>query len=586
MTLFGLPDFQQPLPLGEGVIYAPYGNLGPYTLLPRRLAVAQRADGGVDFALSLLRGANPDLPPKPHGIIDFRLHLHYPLAEALAALREQHPHAVLQPASVDSGWLRLYPTSHDIPDDLRQPVSLVWTAFDVPRYTLKLSDTTTLKLKGALQAQALLLMAQAELLIAGVAPRLPLRVRFDPAKLVADLSDRGDQPSAIAYAAIHQYFAQPRETLPLELDGEVSDPEVFAATMTDWICTRLGTWVPAPTETGSGYVALQPVGEGRFEWDLSQPQRVLRPWAIALNPLEAAQEIVQAQGLEAVFKEVTVPALPTGAHAVEVRANLPTVRPGVLAAGVTLTAPPALPHRLQTQTATAEFKPPGDRAQVVLRLSPAEALAYTYSTYMVLRQGNRVQQLRGPETPATASLLHLTPDQFPVVFVPVEAEGDLLAIATLSGTCRWRLGQEAHQQSFSLTANQPSLALALPQEAEAIAVEFTATSLSDAHTLSLPPSEAPHYRLGLHSFAEYGPHQVDITCALPDPLVAIELRPEASEAQASLVVFTPDDPRKTWRYWARSPFQPGYRYRRRGATAWSPVQSPFQPLTLHPGDLP
>ncbi len=584
MSLFGLPDFQQPRQQGEGLLYAPYGNLGPYTLLPQRLAIAQQPDGSIDFALSLLRGVNPDLPPKPHGIIDFRLHLHYPLAPELEVLREQHPNAVLQPASFDTGWLNLYPISQEIPDDVRGAVPLLWNA-KAPRYTLKLSDTTILKLKGALQSKALLLMAQAELLLVGVAPRLPLRVRFDPAKLVADLGERIDQPGAIAHQDIHQYFAQPHQTLPLELDGEVSDPEAFAATMTDWTCARMGKWVPAPSETGSGYVALQPVGEGRFEWDLSQPQRAMRPWTIALNPLEAAQAIVQAQGIEAVFKEVTVPTLPTGAFAVDVRTNLPTVRPGVLAAGVTLKAPPALPYRLQTQTATAEFKPPSDRAEVVLRLSPAEALAYTYSTYVVLRQGNRVQQLRGPETPATASLLHLTPDQFPVVFVPVEAEDDLLVIATLSGICRWRLDDQEHQQSFSLTADQPSLALALPQEAEAIALDIAATSLDGTHTLQLPPAEALHYRLGLHSFAEYGPHQVEITCALPDPLVAIELCPEASEAQLGLMVFTPDDASKTWRYWARSPFQPGYRYRRRGSTTWSPVQSPFNPLTLHPGDL-
>ncbi|MGG6240985.1 hypothetical protein ACQ4N7_20375 [Nodosilinea sp. AN01ver1] len=586
MAYFGLPDFQQPLPLREGLIYAPYGNLGPYTLLPQRLTVAPGADGRVDFALSLLRGANPDLPPQPHGILDFRLTLDYPLAEGLEALRSRQPSAVLQPATVESGWLRLYPTIQDIPDDVRQAVPLVWTAFNAPRYTLKLSDTTVLKLKGALQGKALLLLAQAELLIAGVAPRLSLGVRFDPAKLVADLGQRGSGQGAIAHQTIYQYFAQPHQTLPLELDGEISDAAAFAAAMTDWVCARLGTWVPAPTETETGYVTLQPVGEGRFVWDLSQPQRALRPWAIALNPLEAAQEIVQAQGIEAIFKEVTVPALPTGAFAVEVRANLPTVRSGVLAVGVTLKAPPALPYRLQTQTATAEFKPPGDRAAVVLRLSPAEALAYTYSTYVVLRQGSRVQQLRGPETPATASLLHLTLDQFPVTFVPVEAEAGLLAIATLAGLCRWRLGEQEHQQSFSITAAQPSLALALPQNAEAIALDLTATSLDGLHTLQLPPIESLHCRLGLHSFAEYGPHQIDITCALSDPLVAIELCPEASETQLGLVVFTPDNPRKTWRYWARSPFQPGYRYRRRGSTPWSPVQSPFQPLTLHPGDLP
>src|SRR5262249_14575343 len=136
-------------------------------------------------------------------------------------------------------------------------------------------------------------------------------------------------------------------------------------------------------------------GTGRFDWDLSEPHRVPRALVLDLDPFEAARQLVQDQGLGAVVHDVIVPPIQTGAHTISISANLPAQRPDVLSCGAPLRCPPAPPFRMQAVTQTVEIVPPSDSANTTLKLSPKEELKYWCSTFMVVQNGDSVEQLSG-----------------------------------------------------------------------------------------------------------------------------------------------------------------------------------------------
>jgi hypothetical protein len=225
-----------------------------------------------------------------------------------------------------------------------------------------------------------------------------------------------------------------------------------------------------------------------------------------------------------------------------------------------------------------------------LRLSPAEQLAYTFSTFIVLRQGSGIERLEGGETPHQGSRLDLSPDDFPVSFVSIGASQGLLELATVHGMCRRRQGESEAEQPFELAVEQPAIALALPRGTAEATLAIEARSRDGARALQLGPVPARNLQLGLHSFPEYGPHRVEITCVFDDDiqLFAIDLlpedRPEISE-EITVLHFTPAQLKREWTWWARSPFRAGYRYRAHrspdeSAAAWSEICSPFEPLKI------
>lgn len=588
MSLRGLPDFDQPLQGDECQLFYPYEG-GEFVLLPDAIAVRERDDGQPDFSLTLVRGQNPSLPPKSYGILDFRLQPHYPTATALIALRRLHPAATIQSAIFAGGFLRLYPMTAiaKIPEDLTVPIPLAWNGLSTARYSLRVSSTTAALLRGALTGNVLQLTARAEMEWVGVAPRLPLRVRFQPAALLEPLAALGES-RVVACEAMIEFLRHNLTSLPLEFIGDSTAPDAVAVVLLDWLRAAYGTTIASPTPDGKSYITLATDNRDQVEWDLAQPLQTRRTIAFALHPLEAAAQIVQARGVEAVFQEVIVPPMPTGAVTVEAAANLPANRLGVLSVGVTLRAPPALPHRPQAVLDSAEFMPPQDQVRLRLRLSPLEKPTYLVSTSVVLQDAHGVRQFHSAETPYQGDRLLLQPNQFPVRFLPVSATRSLLNLATIEGVCRWQEGDTPLSQVFELTANQSAIALALPLEAAKPTLEFTARSTM-GKTLHLPAVPAERYQLGLHSFGEYGPQTLQIECEFTEgvELYAIELLPEQEpNSAASLLLLTPSNSRQTWSWFAASPFQPGYRYRPRSEPGtmplpWSPVQSSAVPLKLY-----
>lgn len=597
MSLDKHPDFQRPL-VSDGIqVFFPYGAGGRHVLMPDGLQVAARGDGTPDFSLELVRGENPLLPPAPYGVLDFRIRPRYRSAEALALLRGRDPQAMLEHASFAAGYLRLYPLAEiDLPPELFRPFPLAWNGLGVARTLLKFSRDAAAVFKEALANETLTVHAAAEVELMGVSPRLPLRVRFDPARLLAALAALGDKEGRMSRAALSKFFQKSWELLPLEVVGDTEGVEQteFADAMADRVRTRFGRFIPAPGETAEPSLLVAPpssVGGGRFEWDLSERLEAPRPFTLDLHPFDEARALVREQGLEAVYRETTVPPLVTGYHAVTVAANLPAERPGVEAMGVTLRLPPKPPQRFQAVEASVELVQPDDRGAVRLRLAPTEKLEYTFRTFVVATNSRGTFQLDGEAQKHAGDRLDLTVGDFPVDFISLEASAGLLELSALRGVCRWRDEEGPVSQHFELVSGRPTVALALSRGAADATLEVEAHPLEGPPAaLKLGPLPAADTQFDLHSFREYGPHAVEIVCDFGrgGDLFALELLAEGLDEtpqNINVVHFTPAKPLKTWSYFAASPFAGGYRYRpRRGPgaspAAWSAVASPFERLTV------
>jgi hypothetical protein len=607
MTLYGLPDFDQPIQ-GDGFqLFYPFEG-GDAVLLPDELEVAANADGDPDFALQLVRRLGRFTAADAYGRLDLRVAPRDRTADALARVRDLHPGAIVRQATFAGGFMRLQllQPPGEAPVELPPPAALAANGLVTHRVMLNVAPPLAALIKGALQGELLALTVVVELALLGVSPRLALTVTFNPAALLAALLPLADEQRRIARSAVVEFFQQDPAALPLQLGGVLPSAaaETFAQTMADRVLSHFGTFVAAPGEQVRPTFALPAqVPEGSFIWDLAEPSQALRPVVLRLDPLTAARELVRERGFEAVYREITVPAFPTGVLPVTVLANLPDQRPGVLEIGVTLNAPPRPPQRPQAAIATAMLAPPDDCATLALTLGVNAPPEYRYTTYAVLMQDAGVNRMETSEREHSGGWLSLGPDDFPVGFVTVAADRTLLDQATLHGTLAWGAEGAQSSRSFALDRDAPALALALPQDAANATITVEACARQGERTLRLGPLPAGHLQLGLYSFAEYGPHTVAVTCAFDDAsqICVIELLPEdcaESDGPIALLVFTPDRPTKSWTWFARTPFAPGYRYRPRPALSlskgrepgaemapWSDVRSPFEPLNIRATEI-
>lgn len=601
MSLQGLPDLQRPLSHEAARILYPFGLVDDHFVLPDRLEVARRADGSPDFHLEFVRGARPDLPPEPYGLLDLRLHPHYPVDAALAILREHQPRAVAMPLVFSAGVLRfkVVGTGAVTEDAAAAPVPLAWNSLGYARYMERLDPSVATLLKRALQDELFTVEAYADLELVGVAPRVPVVVELDLRALVERLhADLAHPSGAVPWAEVVNYLVLNRDHLPVStsaaLDGDTQVRE-WAEAIADHLRMARGSFTPSPDGDPQPYFMLEaPVGipAGSVRWDLSEPLVTRRVQLLRLDPIAAAREIVAERGLEAVYEETTVPALQTGFLTVDVSANLPRRRIATLETGVELRVPARPPHRMHALVETVVLRPPDDHGRAVLRLSPVEPPEYMVATYAVVRGAAGIDQLEREAVLHVGPSLRLNPDHFPVQFVPVEASAALLAQALVGVTVRWPDGPEWVEQVFELAAESPSAAVAVPRAVEGAVLEVVLRAQADeSRVLTYGPVPAGGLFLDLPLFPGYGPHAVEIACEfdLDVPVFAIDLAPDAppgdDQADPTFLFFTPQSDRKTWSWFARSPFFAGYRYRVRDEAGgahgpWVAVPSPFEPLHI------
>lgn len=597
MSLQGLPDFHRPL-RGEGcTIYYPFEGAGSHTLTPERLEVANRPDGRPDFTLHFVRGKNPALPPAPYGFLSLRVCAHFDLEKAFQLLRARRPGATLAPCSFTGGWLRLQPIKgvlHNIPKELLRPIPLAWNGLGVALYSLKVSPGSASLLMKSLKGEQLAFHALAELEMAGVSPRLPLQVRFDPAELWRALESLADDKHRMVRDQVVELFGREPCKVRLDISGDTEnlDRLEFAEAITDRVRIRFGEPAFAPKIGAGGCFALTggSPGEGSYSWDLAQPFRALRPLTLYLHPLEAARKLVEKEGEDFVVSRIEVPPLEIGCHSIHVSANLPEELTGIYGLGVTIDVPSKMPFRPQAVVETVELSPPNYEGDICLRLSPNEALECGYFTYVVWESEGCIQQLEGRPKPCREERLELAPDDFPVAFVSIQVSKFLAKIVSKAkGTLRWKMDGSPAALPFELKGGKPTVTLVYPRGAQEVTLDFVCWSLEGDRMVQIGPLPALDFTLGLHAFPEYGPHTIKIECEFPEgaELCAIDLLPEnVSDAAGEITVhFTPDRPTREWLCYAKSPFYPGYKYRRHAssdetAEPWSAVQSPDRPLQI------
>ncbi len=619
MSAASIPDFHEPVrinPLNDlssgQVILHPYQDEGNHVLLPQTLELDQRtlgADGtGCDFELQLVRGPNPFLPPQPYGMLSFKLRPIHALDSVLPMLRSRYPRASLEGARFSSGvlWIQVIaPTPSSGPnegkalaDDVIQPIALAWNGLDTMRYTVRLSQASVIFLKRALQEEVVTFRAVAHMVLQGIAPRLPVTVQFDPATLVAALHplDKENEARRVADADVQAFFrrsvAMPNPAL--HITGEITDLDVFAEAMTDRVRTAFGESGPsktAPTSSGFTLPKIEAVGTGRFEWDLARPQPVWRIHALEFDPLRAAQTLVKTHGLARIYREVIVPPFATGMVPIAAEANLPENCANIIQLGATLHAPSNPPARPHAIFETLLFDAQGRCAPVALRFSPKEAPQFFCTSFALVAAPDGLRKLEGQPIKCEGTRVLLGATDFPLTFIPIQATPALLELGTVRGRCQWTQAGQPREQLFELTLKQPVVTLCLEKSISDAQLTLTAHALANDCVIAMQPIPARAIDLDLHSFREYGPHTIQIECAFEEGasrLVAIDLLPEgkAESVQAiTTLTFTPTQPKRTWSWMAQSPFQAGYRYRRRAsvsqpAAAWSLVQWPFETLRL------
>jgi hypothetical protein len=602
MELIGLPDFHAPLrdegPNGWGCAYWPFGGGAHCFLVPDALELAVRADGTPDFKLDILRPFAPDLPPTPRGVLDLSLKaVCSGTVGALTALRDLRSDATIEPVAPAGGFLRFLAASHDVPTALLEPVQLASNGLGVVRHTRELPLDAALLLREGLAQGTSPLTVLTELEIIGVAPRLPIRVRFDPAKLLGELGAQRGRRAVAVRNDVAARFRVDRERLPLEVLGAaspmVSDSGAaeFAEAMTDLVRLRYGSAAPSIALGGQPCFALMGLEEaavgGQVEWDLARPMLVSRPVQLRLDPFSALGASVRRFGIETVVSETTIPPIPLGFVTVDVAANLPSRRIGLRTVGADIIAVPRPPFRPDAAVKTAVFTPPEDKARVSLQLSPGEAPALAVHPFAWRDEQSGPVRLDGAPRTFPGGMLTLGVDDFPVVFVPIEASDDLLSMASVVGRCRW--DGSAGLLEVELTRSGPSAAFALPPAATNATLEFEAVPLAQGNAIRLAPTPARPTRLSIASFPEFGAHSVTVTVTLPADMsvVALDFRPEAlpdEPASVTTLAFTQTRASRPWVWFAASPFAAGYRWRHHvdgSVTApWSDLQSPFQALAV------
>jgi hypothetical protein len=599
MSLLGLPDYQRPLHGFKYEIYYPFENSGSFVVASSQLEISSTKTGRPDFLLEMVRGVSPAMPPKPYAVLDFRVRAVHPAEPALALVRKEHPNATVGPPAFRSGFLRLQPTANtaDMPEELLQPIALAASGLGIARFVMRLSPAAGAIIEGALKGEVLGLLAWAEMEMEGVAPRVPVRVTFDPGDLLNALAEAAGKRTApvLTRDQLEGFFERDLGKLPLRLDSALEDAfrRDFVEAMADWVRVRYGEFVASQQRPVEFSISLrmQEATGGQVSWDLSKPLAAPRAMIASLDPFDAARQLVKSEGISSFLKQTVVPPLSTGTKRVHIAANLPFLRAGVLSLGVHVSAPPKPPHRMQAIHETLEFVTPADSGVVTLKMSAAEPFAYEYSTWAVAEQAGGIGRLENDPRNHEGPTLDLGVDDFPLKFVTVEAATALLELGTISGVCEGQAKEGPFERRFELTPSHPAVGIGVPKDATLAPIRIAAAEHEGARILRLTLEPGQSAQLDLTSFPEFGPHRVKIECRFDEAssaFLAVDVVAEGREESLEAVqtfALTPATPVKEWAYLAESPFYAGYRYRIHAISGdstspWSDVQSPAAPLRL------
>lgn len=595
MSYFGYPDLDRPIRFENGTIYYPFGG-GPFSLTPHRCSIATGNDGHASFALDLIRSI---VPLEGYALLEMRMDADYAGDQALSYLRSSHPQAVLTEGVLTEWEFRLAqgPATLNVPEELLRPIRLASNNLGSARMVLELSLEAGLIIERMLEDSEVLVQAVAEAEMRGVSPRVSAVVRFRVSELLEALGEVTDINYILTWQSLVNFFNRDLDELPLEINGSFdrSRALAFAETMADRVITHFGSYVTSANENPEPLVRLQmPEHRGitTLLWSLSQPLMVSRRLIMSFDLLTDVRHQVDYLGIDVFVRRHTANALPSlGRSSVRVLCNLPVERVGVVALGVNLTFPPQTPHRPQTKSTTVLFEPPEDMVIVPIQLSPDEPLEFTYSTFAVISDECGLREVYGPTTAHVGSTLRLSPEHFPLEFILVETSAALASLAVISGDCRYERDGKEYSIPFGLDSGRLAISLALPQGSKSARIICEATARDTDQKLCVGPFEPRHIRLDLFSFPQYGGHEVEFECEFDGitPVYAIEVLPAGvadSFENSTILAFTPAQTKRSYRWFARSPFRSGFFYRPHQTNGsqgvWRHVSSPIEHLLISP----
>lgn len=539
----GLPDFGAPL---SAHCFAGYDQPGSVLALPDTLGLASDAAGVPRLTLERFRGRDAADERQRYGLVSARFVLGWPeLAGERPVSCRIIPDAGVLTVQLDQ--VNGDPTVIGAPIAWDGSLSASWGARVTPELMTWMIE--------ALGMRLLPLHARATLSVRGIAPRLPVRLEVHADRLAALT---GGNP-ADALAALIDDIGTPGAALTVH--GEGGSAEHIARIVID----RLNSDLPQPT--------------GMQSWNLAQPFVTRR--SIAIH--HRLRDQLATAGIDPAVMippGTQLPALQLGWHTLDVLANLPDRRSGVIGCGVNLLAPPRLPARHQASIAGCEFTTAQSRQQVTLRLSPDEPLAYVSEPWMIVDGPSGIREVHGARRQCTAQRLIVNADEFGIAFARVQADAALLELATVEVQLlhdRWA------GEIVTLDRDHPEAALALDDAVPAHGashLHIRLRSITGDHVITLPECLAGDLALGLAAVPGWGAHAVRVINTSPKAL-AIELSDEAGTA--SDVLHIAPGQTRSWHWVATDPFRPGYRYRDRPVGEPGPWQGPHTEAELRIG---
>jgi hypothetical protein len=567
-------DYQRPRRVGDIVAYRRFERAAGWLVLPQTMTIAARADGSPDFQIDLVRARDASL--EGYGAIDFRVRPGVDLDSARRTLGEDD----VQLGSVRGGWLRLLvrEPGKTGATTVVPPLAFAPNGLGVVRLAAMLTAESASLLKRALVEGIVLVEAWAELCVDGVSPRIEASVEIDVDAL------RRALPADASSAPVRRSDVVAALVKPGVLSGAPSAGDAFetADAVADRLRVLAATLVPSPGMDVTEWWNLSlATGEARLRWDLRDAVTATRAQPLRFDPVALVRQATAGGGLERLVVTREVVDLRTGDVPVLVTANIPEKRSLVLACGADLDAPARLPDRPSAIRETVELEPPLDRSDVLMRFSPRESPEYGVQTFAVVRTDGGVREWRSTRAVHAGRDVRLTPDDFAVRFLPVQASPQLLATGEVSVTATW--GGDSQQLTI---ADATGDTLVVPRAAATVTCTCVVSKAGRTIRADVPVGDGP-IALDLPLFREAGSHTVQIDVTFPDgvSLVAIELKPEAADDRdATVVSFTPASATRRWTWLASSPLTPGFRYRPftggAAAVAWSAPQSPFDALRL------
>lgn len=564
MMAVALPDWGaawRPAEAAAAGAYRGFEAASALLVLPDRLTIARDADGPA-FSLTGVRPTIPSPANPAYSHLQFRLEAAPPDRPADA------PSWTM--VRIAGGFLRFKAGAGLglAGPELAGPFALDWSALGATPFSLKLSPEAASIIESALTRDALPLTAIAEIEIEGVSPRLPARVRLRMRDAMAALrrvaaSGRG----VLARASLGQHLLSDGAAA-LKIDGvDARDPVVRQAlvdALGDRLRVRFARPTPSPFDDGTPSVAL-PADDADVPddlvWDLAQMQTAPRALAIGIDPFAEARRLLGAAPIDKLIRRIATPPLSLGHHRVAIASNAPPRAAGAEMLGFRLRfppRPPGRPHEIDKMLDVAR----SPVSHVDVRLAPGEPLAWTGRGVLAVRSGRGVERLEGEETPGQGGFAFAGMDAFPARFLECRASAGLLAVGTVAIAIEAERPTGPFRATLSLDGASPVGHIVLPRDAAEARLLIAVTG-PDGARIALAPRPAEDAALDLVDLAGYGARHASLTVTFDDGrvLAAIDVAPEPEPDRIETISFTPRAPSRDYRWFARDPFRPGFRWR-------------------------